>query len=219
MHGHGQPQPPQPPQSRSPRDVTLVLLRVLFVALPLLTCGFLAWAPMLRVAILARNRWHWILFCAAFALNVLWLAFLFADNTEDLSSWQGNTGMVGMLTTGSAAIAFFLYADIRHYRKVAMRSPGHLPQPFPPHGYGYPHQQSLGHAPVAPAPAPQNPYVARTQPPTPAQNPYTAQPQPQPQPQIPSPPQPEKPRIDQVRAELDELSDYLRKEQGRGQDR
>ncbi|MFF0445570.1 hypothetical protein ACFYT4_03960 [Streptomyces sp. NPDC004609] len=99
---------------------------------------------------------------------------------------------------------------------------------YPPHGttqpsaapgYGYPHPAS----PASPLPHPQ------PQPQPQNQN----QPHPQPQnppgapvhPSAPVPPAPaapaapaaasDKPRIDQVRAELDELSDYLRKEQGR----
>ncbi|MEV6649352.1 hypothetical protein [Streptomyces sp. NPDC051219] len=201
MQGHGFTQPPQP---QRPSPGTLVVLRVIFVALPLLSCGFLAWAPTLRVAVVTRSRLNWLLFCANVALNITWIVLLSMDNTDDFSTPQGNAGMIGMLSTGAAAIAYFLYADFRHYSPHTPLYPGYYPPPAPQQsmpmpppqpGYGYPPR----HTAPAPTPTP-------TPPPTPAPAPMP----PQPQPQHPAPP-----RIDQVRAELDELSDYLRREEGR----
>lgn len=66
------------------------------------------------------------------------------------------------------------------------------------------HHQRPRYPPAPPMWIPPVPYG----PPHPGLHPYAQAPQPQVQPQ----PQPEKPRIEQVRAELDELSDYLRKD-------
>ncbi|WP_455358986.1 hypothetical protein [Streptomyces sp. SYSU K21746] len=196
MHGHGYAHPPQP---QRPSPGTLAVLRVVFVALPLLSCGFLAWAATLRVAIVTRTRLNWGLFCGNIALNLIWLVLLAMDNTDDFSSPQGNAGMIGMLSTGAASIAYFLYADFRHYSPPAPVYPGYYPPSAPPQpGYGYPHQHTGTPVPGH-TPAPTH---------TPAPGPIPPQPQPQPQ-------QPAPPRIDQVRAELDELSDYLRREEGR----
>ncbi|MEO3976259.1 hypothetical protein [Streptomyces sp. CAU 1734] len=101
----------------------------------------------------------------------------------------------------------------------------------PPPGYGYPPAQphaQPGHATpppgFGPPPVPHHsgpPPVPRHSGPVPAPRHSTPGPVPPPPPAPPHrqqpapPPSPDKPRIDQVRAELDELSDYLRKEQGR----
>ncbi|MFI1866602.1 hypothetical protein [Streptomyces jumonjinensis] len=102
-------------------------------------------------------------------------------------------------------------------------------------GYGYPQPGTPGTpgTPVTPGYG-YPPPVTRTHQPPPGPSPYTAPPPlppPRPDrpplptpsapaaPSAPSSPSPsssaENPRIDQVRAELDELSDYLRKERGR----
>ncbi|MCX4396175.1 hypothetical protein [Streptomyces sp. NBC_01767] len=68
--------------------------------------------------------------------------------------------------------------------------------------------------PVPSPPSTPSPPFTPSPPSTPAQQPSAA-PQQQPRPQPAPSPQPHPQRIDQVRAELDELSDYLRKEEGR----
>ncbi|MFI6691856.1 hypothetical protein ACIBLA_08835 [Streptomyces sp. NPDC050433] len=192
MHGPGI---AQPPPSGTPTPGTLAFLRVIFVAMPVLTCGFLAWAATLRVAIVTRSALNWSLFVGNVALNVLWVGFLAQDNTDDFSSPAGNTGMFGMLMTGAAAIAYYLYADFKHYRGHAARYAGYYPPSVTP-GYRPPANSGYGYGgPTRPVAGPQ------------AQQPQGRQPQPQqPQPQQPQP------RIDQVRAELDELSDLLRRD-------
>ncbi|MEV8423266.1 hypothetical protein [Streptomyces niveus] len=199
MHGPGI---AHPPPHRTPTPGMLAFLRGLFVAMPLLTCGFLAWTATLRVAIVTRSVLNWWLFIGNVALNVLWIVFLAQDNTDDFSSPQGNVGMTGMLTTGAAAIAYYLYADFKHYRVPAAPYPGYYQPPHvtpqvtpsyqPPAngGYGY-------GGPTRPVATPQ-----QQQPPPQRQQPYAAQPNPATTP----------PRIDQVRAELDELSDLLRRD-------
>ncbi|MFC5156930.1 hypothetical protein ACFPRH_34980 [Streptomyces amakusaensis] len=103
----------------------------------------------------------------------------------------------------------------------AAPAPGYGYPPAQPPAYGYPPNRPAPESPpprppvlppARPTPPAPSPYTAATPPPVPAApSPYTAPPQRQPTP----PPVAGTPRIDQVRAELDELSDYLRKEQGR----
>ncbi|WP_405442561.1 hypothetical protein [Streptomyces niveus] len=198
MHGPGI---AHPPPHRTPTPGMLAFLRGLFVAMPLLTCGFLAWTATLRVAIVTRSVLNWWLFIGNVALNVLWIVFLAQDNTDDFSSPEGNTGMIGMLTTGAAAIAYYLYADFKHYRVPVAPYPGYYQ---PPHvtpqvtpSYQPPANAGYGYGgPTRPVATPR-----QQQPPPQRRQPY-AQPNPATTP----------PRIDQVRAELDELSDLLRRD-------
>lgn len=206
MHGPGI---AQPPPSATPTPGMLALMRVIFVALPFMTCGFLAWATTLRVAIVTRSVLNWWLFVGNVALNILWIVYLAQDNTDDFSSREGNIGMIGMLSTGAAAIAYYLYADFRHYRgrpaPYAGYYPPHMAPPYQPppansgYGYGGPTRPMGGPQQHG---GPQQPPYARPGPATPV----PAQPNPS------TPP----PRIDQVRAELDELSDLLRRDSGEG---
>ncbi|MGM9345061.1 hypothetical protein [Streptomyces sp. NBC_01124] len=191
MHGHGYAPPPPP---RRPATAVLVLLRVFFVALPLLSIGFLAWISTLYAAIVTRRPRDWWAFAASAALLVISFCFLATDDTDDFSTPAGTTGMIILLLNACACAGYFLYADISHHRQPP--HPAHLPPlPLPPTpGYGHPQPPY----PYAPAPAP-------VQPPVP---PYQAPPQHHPAPA----------RIDQVRAELDELSDYLRSHDGGGHD-
>ncbi|WP_239064866.1 hypothetical protein [Streptomyces sp. S4.7] len=170
------------------------------MGLPLISCGFLAWAATLRVAIVTRSTLNWWLFVGNAALNVLWVVFLAQDDTDDFSSPAGNTGMIGMLSTGAAAIAYYLYADFRHYGPQRHVYAGY----YPPQGFQPPADTGYGYGgPTRPMTGP------------PVQN----QPQPQPQNQPPQPNHAAPPRIDQVRAELDELSDLLRRDSGEGDKR
>ncbi|MGV9879019.1 hypothetical protein [Streptomyces sp. NPDC003006] len=190
MHGHGHaPQQPPPPSGG-----THVTLRVLFVVLAVVTCGLLAWTTLLRLAIVTRKAYDWALFGVATALDVTALVLIGMDPGEDEFQGPGNAGMIILLCTLMAAVAYYLFAEIRHFSRYRPAAPGfhghghgYAPQQAQP-VYGYPHQQP-------PAPAPQQPAP--------------------PQPTAPAAPQPTAPaRIHQVRAELDELSDYLRKQQG-----
>ncbi|WP_030788677.1 hypothetical protein [Streptomyces sp. NRRL S-920] len=191
MHGHGyaQPQPPPPPGG------TQVTLRVMFVVLAVLTCGLLAWAPLLRLAIVTRKAHDWIVLGVVTALDITGLVLIGVDPGEEEFQGPGNAGMVVLLCTLMAAVAYYLFAEIRHFSR--------LPQPLF-HGYatqqtrpahGYPQPQPQPQPPTAPEPPVQQAPVHQTPPPS-------------------APPAPA--RIHQVRAELDELSDYLRKQQGGG---
>ncbi|MGW6710428.1 hypothetical protein ACWGDE_36815 [Streptomyces sp. NPDC054956] len=189
MHGPGIP----PQHGHRPSTGNVVALRVLFALLPVLSCGFLAWGSMLRLALVTRKNRDWALLVASGVLEVVWLAFIGADPTPDTSGWQGNTGAFGTIVTGFAVCVYFLVVDIRHYETAAARAvpgAGWYPQPaspyLPPQQQSHETRPSYGYPPAprqAPRPAPE---------PAPAPTP---------------------PRIGQVRAELDELSELLRKQQ------
>ncbi|MFJ5301247.1 hypothetical protein [Streptomyces sp. NPDC088350] len=183
-----------PPPPRRPSTAVLVVLRVIFAAVPILSIGFLAWVATLRAAIVTRRRADWWIFVGSLVVLGISFAFLSTDDTDDFSTPNGNAGMAILLFNAVACTAYYLYADIRHHQ------PHPTGYPAPPAqgvGYGYPQPPSpyaatYPQAPTAPTPAPNAPAPNTFAPPPPQQRPAPA-------------------RIDQVRAELDELSDYLRK--------
>ncbi|MEU8603290.1 hypothetical protein [Streptomyces parvulus] len=179
MHGHGYTQPAKQP----PSPGYLVSLRVLFVTLSVLSCGFLTWVMLLRLAVVTRRSVDWGLFVAVLATDILSVVLIGTEPGEEIHTTGGYTGLVLLLGTLVAVIAYYIAADVRHFQQ--QRYGGYAPAP----GYGYPQQ-----------PAP--PYTATTVP----------------QQTAPPPPNhaPPPARIDQVRAELDELSDYLRRHDSNG---
>jgi hypothetical protein len=193
MHGQGHVPPPPP---RRPRTAALVLLRVFFVALPLLSLGFLAWISTLYAAIVTRRPRDWWAFAASAVVMVISFGLMATDHTDDFSTPKGTAGMIILLLNACACAGYFLYAHIRHHQ--APPHAGHLPPGPPATGYGHPHPTY----PYAPAPAPT--YQVR-----PHHTPAAP-------PSVPVTPPPQPARIDQVRAELDELSDYLRRHDGGG---
>ncbi|MCX4700193.1 hypothetical protein [Streptomyces sp. NBC_01373] len=207
MHGHGYTQPVKQP----PPTGWLVFLRVLFVALSFFSIGILAWAMLLRLAIVTRKGIDWGLFVAAFVNVILALVLLGTEPGDEVHTVGGWTGMILLLGGLVAVTAYYLAADVRHFHQLRYGAyapqPGPAPTPTPAYGY-----------PQAAAPTP-SPYTATTMPQTPAasHSPHTPQPSQPPQPPLPTTPPPHRPapaRIDQVRAELDELSDYLRRQDG-----
>ncbi|PAK21979.1 hypothetical protein CJD44_38460 [Streptomyces sp. alain-838] len=211
---HGQGYRPPPPSPRRPSTVVLVVLRVVFVALPLLSIGFLAWVSTLWAAIVTRRAREWWVFAATVAALVTSFSFLAQDDTDDFSTPAGTTGMIILLLNACVCAGWFLYADVRHYQRPYYPIPV---APYPPAaGYAYaqptqPAQPPRPYGPVPPqAPVPQPQSASMPQIPQSPQAPL---------PQTPVPPPPQHPapaRIDQVRAELDELSDYLRRHGGSG---
>ncbi|MDD9382543.1 hypothetical protein M8Z33_39080 [Streptomyces sp. ZAF1911] len=186
MHGPGTP----PPHGHQPSTGGVVALRVLFALLPVLSCGLLAWGTMLRLALVTRKPRDWWLLGASVGAEFVWVLLSGLDPTPDNSGWQANTGAACTILTGLGVTVYFLAADIRHHaaRRQGMPTAWY---PAPPAPYVPPQQQSSAPAygyPPAAQPAPQ-----RAPEPAPA----------------PTPP----PRIGQVRAELDELSELLRKQQ------
>ena len=208
MQGHGYAAPPPRRHSTG----VLVLLRVIFVAVALLSIGFLAWVATLRAAIVTRKATDWWIFAASVVVLGISFAFLSTDHTDDFSSPNGNTGMIILLLNAVACVGYFLYADIRHHSRLHQVGAG---QPPMAPGYGYPQPPSPFTAATVPS-TPQTPYAPPPMPHTPAPPvPASHTPVPQPPATAPAPPQrPAPARIDQVRAELDELSDYLRKHPG-----
>ncbi|MFE7172031.1 hypothetical protein [Streptomyces sp. NPDC057616] len=190
MQGPGYAPPPQ----RRPSTGVLVLLRVIFVAVAILSIGFLSWVATLRAAIVTRKRGDWWVFGGSLAVLGVSFGLLATDNTDDFSTPKGNAGMIILLLNAAACAGYYLYADIRHFRPYPA---GYAAPPAHGMGYGYPQPPSPYAATVPQTPAG----------PVPAPGPHT--PVPPPPPQRPAPA-----RIDQVRAELDELSDYLRKHPG-----
>ncbi|MEU5715500.1 hypothetical protein AB0G71_06860 [Streptomyces sp. NPDC020403] len=198
MHGYGY--PPQQP-ARRPSPAALIALRVVFVALALLSFGFLSWAALLRLALVTRKGRDWALLALVVVCNTAMFVHIVTtpDNQEELTDAQALTFLGWLVCTVAGTVTYYLYTDIRHFGRPG-GSGGHAPYtgyvpprapaagiPAPTPGYGYP---------------PSPPVPARTPAPPP---PPTAPPSPTPRPATPQ-------RIDQVRAELDELSDYLRKE-------
>ncbi len=222
MYGHG-----VAPPTRS--AATVIALRVLFAAAGFLSCGLLACVPLFRVAIVRGRVLDWVAAWLSIPASIVCLAVVGSLPETD---YRTDVALASALILGAAASAYFLTVDIRLHRRpgpygipVPPPSPHattvhsattmhsattqHTPGPHAPgvHSpYGYPQPAS----PYAPTPAPQPPAPRTPAPHTPA--PHTpAQHAPVP----PQPPQrPAPARIDQVRAELDELSDYLRRQDG-----
>ncbi|MFD7262378.1 hypothetical protein [Streptomyces sp. NPDC059874] len=189
MHGPGIP----PQHGPRPTSGGVVALRVLFTLLPVLSCGFLAWASMLRLALLTRRTRDWVLMGTSIALCVLWVVLIELDKTPTDDGWQGNTALAGILITAFASCVYFLTMDIRHHEvKAAVAAAAHW-YPAQPAPYAATQQTtpSYGYPSQAPTPVPGQMQVP-----------------PQAPPQAPA-----APRIGQVRAELDELSELLRKQQ------
>ncbi|MET9434787.1 hypothetical protein [Streptomyces sp. NPDC006551] len=195
MYGPGH-VPPPPPRAL---PASVVVLRVLFAVLPLLSIGFLTWATMLRLAVVTRRTLDWIL-CGVSVAVMITGGVLLPENVE---TTQADIAVGLIILNAIAFTAYFLVADIRH-DKVRLGPPAGA-APYPPYATTVPrHQAGYGYPPAYPQP--------QSQP--------LSQPQPQPQPQPQTPPPLEVPpqaghRIDQVRAELDELSHLLRKDEGK----
>ncbi|MDI3421965.1 hypothetical protein [Streptomyces luteolus] len=196
MHGHGYAPPPSRPSSAQ-----LVGLRVLFVALALISCGFLSWVPMLRLAVVTRRPRDWWLFGGSILLVILSVILIGRDPTQELDTAEESLGLLCLLGGAVAAITYYLVAEIRYFAKQS-QSQAQAQSPYAPFvpPQGPPAQGQYGY------PAQAGPAQQVTRP--------TGLPQPGPGPQqAPGAPQrPAPARIDQVRAELDELSSLLRQD-------
>ncbi|MFF7974137.1 hypothetical protein [Streptomyces sp. NPDC007905] len=200
MQGHGYAQPGKQP----PHPAWLVFLRVLFVAVGVFSIGFLTWVILLRLAVVTRKSLDWGLFVAVLAADILSIVLLGSEPGDEVHTRGGYLGITLLLGALAATVVYYLVADTRYFQGLR-QAYGGAPAVS---AYGYPR-------PVAPFTATsgtQNPAPVPSPPATP---PMVHTPVPQPAPQQPPPPQrPAPARIDQVRAELDELSDYLRKHDG-----
>ncbi|GAB2598055.1 hypothetical protein GCM10027168_33700 [Streptomyces capparidis] len=179
-------------------------LRVLFVLIALLTCGIGAWAPMLRIAVLRRRALDWVLTAVVAALAVT--GFALTGGTPEESVWS-DVGVATILGLAVLTTVYYLAMDIRiHSAPRPGPVPGPAPGPHPGPLPGQPQPVPLPYAQPQPPLQPQTPLQAQPL----GYNPYQDTPPPAPAPA----PRPTAPRIEQVRAELDELSDYLRKQEG-----
>ncbi|MEU9334957.1 hypothetical protein AB0D49_17580 [Streptomyces sp. NPDC048290] len=200
--------------TQQPSMGVLVFLRVLFVVISVCSIGFLAWTMLLRLAIVTRKGLDWGLFVATAAIDILAMVLIVTEPGEEIHTPAGFTGMFLLLGTLIAGVAYYLAAEIRHFHQLRYPyPPTPAPAPGPAPAYGYPQPQppytttTVSHMPPA-----QNP--PHTPVPRPGGGPHTPPPAPGPVPSA-QPPQQPPARIDQVRAELDELSDYLRNQDGR----
>jgi len=203
--------PPTAPR-RVPGRAWIVSMRVLFPLLAVCSVGMLLWAPLLRLAFVRRRALDWWMAGAGFVFVCGLLPILGRDDATDEPHGIDNVLIPLLLLALAGACVHYLVADVRHYARLTGKdaaTPGAVP------GYGY----------VTTVPVPTPPYgQPQPYPPHAQQRPYplplTRCPQPEdarpaPDPRQPAAPQHPPQRIDQVRAELDELSDYLRKEEGR----
>ncbi|UUU33368.1 hypothetical protein JIX56_27895 [Streptomyces sp. CA-210063] len=195
MHGHGYAPTPPP----GPDQGGQVTLRVIFVVVAVMSCGVLAWACLLRLASVTRRTRDWWLFALAIVHIVATLYIIGTDpGKEEFTTWRGDVGMSMLFGGLIAIVAYYLAADIRHFSRSGT-------VPSSPYAQTTVYSQQSGYS-YPPVQVPQ-PYT-----PAPPVQQSPVQPQPPQQPQ--AQPQPGPARIDQVRAELDELSDYLRKHEG-----
>ncbi|MEU5402095.1 hypothetical protein ABZ348_22685 [Streptomyces sp. NPDC005963] len=233
MHGPGY---APPPPGRPPSPALLNTLRVVFVALSLLSCGMLAWSAMLRIAIIRRRPLDWVLFGISLLLPIIVMGFIVEvseagkepDTTDTKEEEMTGGDVIALLVLLALAIGVpvhYLVIDIRHHQQPAKgwavaAPPYTSAQPT----YGQPPAPGYGYPPVNTPPPGRTPGYGY--PPAPPVNtPSMNTPPPSPPPSVPPAPPVNTPppaapaadgrRIDQVRAELDELSDYLRREQGR----
>ncbi|MFF8728243.1 hypothetical protein ACF073_17370 [Streptomyces sp. NPDC015171] len=217
MQGHGYGQPVKQP----PHTAWLVFLRVLFVALGILSIGFLTWVMMLRLAAVTRRSLDWGLFVAVLAADILSITLVAAEPGDEIHTTGGYVGILLLMCTLVGTIAYYLAADIRHH--LLLQQAYEARHPAPAYGYPGPAAPPYGSTTVPTRPATHGmpsvpPLAAHTPPPMPHVS-HTPPPMPharvpQPPPVAPPPQRPAPARIDQVRAELDELSDYLRKQDG-----
>ncbi|MFJ8233076.1 hypothetical protein ACIQ9E_24505 [Streptomyces sp. NPDC094448] len=215
MHGPGY----GPPHGKPRSSATVVVLHICFLVITFGTWGLLAWLTMLRIAFMRRRPVDWMLFAACCLVTVGLIAMIGIWGSDPDAETGNGVDVAAILALFAVAVAVtvhYFVADVRHqaglrrqwesaqrYQGGPAAGPGYGfgpppqdagPVPAAP-GYGYPPQRpGYGYPPVNPV-NPVNPVPAV--PPQPAQRPPAA----------PA----NGPRIDQVRAELDELSDYLRK--------
>ncbi|WP_052845096.1 hypothetical protein [Streptomyces sp. NRRL S-31] len=175
MQGHGYGQPVQPP----PHTAWLVLLRVLFVAVGILSIGFLAWVMLLRLAAVTRRSLDWGLFVAVLAADVLSITLLASEPGDEIHTTGGYVGLTLLLCTLVGTIAYYLAADIRHFlvRKQGYQAPN------PAAAYGYPATAAPYGATTVPVPP-----VPQVSPVPQASSPVTPHtPPPVPHPPVPQP--------------------------------
>jgi hypothetical protein len=185
---------PAPPPGSSAVRAGRVVLRVVFFAVSLGSIGFLSWVPPLVLAIRTRRLLDWL--CAVAVTGLVISATVLLDESSDDSDWQTNAGMAILLFLALAAPVYHLIGDLRRAQAADAAAARDFGMNLPPGVNPY----ALG-VPVTP------PYPVAA---------YPAAPAPVPLPQPPPAGPGRSERIDQVRAELDELSSYLREQESGG---
>ncbi|MFD5024454.1 hypothetical protein [Streptomyces sp. NPDC058373] len=213
---------PVAPGPQGPSREARVWLRVLFTTLAVMSCGFFAFGALIRLACVTRRKRDWVLVGTSFAFAVLAIVIMPGEDVEDSSTVLDDLAVGGLLINMTAGVWYFLWADIRHDRRLyGVGRPGPhpgmpYPAPYPPHAATRP-ADSVPPMHPNPGPYPQPQHYTPPTAPTgvadawarPQQGgPAPAPAGPRPAPGTPAPGGPA--RIDQVRAELDELSAYLR---------
>ncbi|MFB7246157.1 hypothetical protein CW362_19135 [Streptomyces populi] len=185
MYGHG-----GTPPTRG--AVTVIALRVLYASSAILSWGLFACVPLFRVAV---QRGRWFDWAAAWASLPVSFGALMVVGTVPYSDSRGDVALTVALLLGVGSAAYYLTSDIRFHNE-RRRSMAYAPT----HPWTVPGPYA---GPLSAPPAPPYPGVLVPQPAPPVPGAYPPVLQPPPQRVAPA-------RIDQVRAELDELSDYLR---------
>ncbi|WP_432057481.1 hypothetical protein [Streptomyces sp. bgisy022] len=201
MYGHGAPQPPR-------SAATVITLRVLIALAGFLSCGLLSCVPLFRVALLRGRTLDWAVAWVSIPLSI---ALLMVVGSLPEADVRTDMAVALMLLLGIGAAAYYLVVDIRHHSRPHPY-PGPLGHGTAPYGYPQPTPPSpYATTAVSSPPVPQHPVPPQQVPPVPPhQTPHPGPAAPLP----PTTPPPAPQRIDQVRAELDELSDYLRRHDG-----
>jgi hypothetical protein len=194
-----------PPRPRG--EGAAITLRVLCGVVGLASFTLLNWALLLRLALVRRRAVDWVVFAVVgFALPITFFSLAASTDSEDIVGPVDATGVIGIIVLWISVPIYFLGMD-SHYRRLAQQAaalPAFYAAPSP---YPYPPPQAP--PPYDAKPYDYNPYSSAPTPPiTPSPIPSSPTPPPQP----PPPPQ----RLNQVRAELDELSDLLREQEGDG---
>ncbi|KUN22275.1 hypothetical protein AQJ11_27315 [Streptomyces corchorusii] len=212
MYGHGTAPPP-----RSAGKV--ISLRVMFAAAGALSCGLLSCLPLFRVAFVRGRWWDWLTAWLSLPLSITGFVVVGELPEQD---WRSDVALSLLMFLGVASAVYYLVVDIRlHQRqRFAGFAPAHAAATQAPPGTG-PYGFGHGTPPYpAPVPAPQHPVPPAHPVPAPLPHhripgpPHTGAVPPVAVPRSGPPQRPAPARIDQVRAELDELSDYLRRHDG-----
>ncbi|MDB1087218.1 hypothetical protein PJ985_06505 [Streptomyces sp. ACA25] len=208
--------------------VRRIAVRVFFAAFPLASLGLLAWVPALRFAVIRRRAADWAVAVLAGVLTAVYIAVM-------VSVPEGPDAEI---SDGAALYVLgFLLATTVHAvlgdRFVRPHRPKAWPGSLPPAGSAWTPPPRTSPWPYGPAPSPTAETMAWSPPPGSAV-PYPAPPAhpgpsapvpttverpppvraPAPPPAHPAPP-PASPRMRQVAAELDELDNLLRDQDGR----
>jgi hypothetical protein len=191
-----------PPPPRPTGDGVAIGLRVLCVAVGFLSFGFLNWALLLRLAVVRRRRLlDWLVFgVAGCVLPVVFISMI--SDSDKITGPADATGVGGVIVLWFLGPVYYLVMD-GHYRRLAQQAAA-----VPQHFYGAP-TPPYPYTPPLPQQQPQ-PYGSRPY----SYNPYSEAPTPPPTPTPTPTPLPPPPRLNQVRAELDELSHLLREQEG-----